>query len=312
MVEVIVAARKELEPARASRARDRTPGPALRRFALVRRHPPDKGIIHDAHPDGPVDHDVPVLCVPTADDKLLAVVFGYACHNTTLDYYKWCGDYAGFAQIALEEKHPGAQAMFFMGCGGDANPLPRRTVELCEKYGKELATAVEDVLKGELKPITATGAARYETIELPFDKLPQKEQLNADLLSKNYSVRKRAERLLKTLEAGKKIDDRYPAYPVQVWRLGTELYWVALGGEAVVDYSFRLKKELAKHGTVWVAAYCNDVMAYIPSERVLKEGGYEGDTSMIPYGMPSKWGPGIEDNIVKKVTALTQDVAPKK
>src|SRR5262249_60400462 len=135
------------------------------------------------------------------------------------------------------EEHLGALAMCFMGRGGDANPLPRRTVELCEKYGKELAAAVEDVLKGELKPITATGAARYETIELPFDKLPQKEQLTADLLSKTYSVRKRAERLLKTLDAGKKIDDRYPAYTVQVWRLGTELYLVAPGGGAVEEYA---------------------------------------------------------------------------
>jgi hypothetical protein len=306
MVEVIAAALKEMKPAKLSHATGKA------RFAVNRRKPTDKGIINDANPDGPVDHDVPVLRVTTADDKLLAVVFGYACHNTTLDYYKWCGDYAGFAQIELEKKHPGAAALFFMGCGGDANPLPRRTVELCEKYGKELATSVEDVLKGKMTPITPTGAARYDTIELAFDKLPGKEQLNADLLSKNYSVRKRAELLLKTLEAGKKIDDRYPSYPVQVWRLGTELYWVALGGEAVVDYSFRLKKELAKHGTVWVTAYANDVMAYIPSERVLKEGGYEGDTSMVPYGLPAKWAPGIEDKIVNKVTELTQQIAEKK
>jgi hypothetical protein len=306
MVEAIVAALKDMKPAKLSQ------GLGKARFAVNRRKPTDKGIINDANPDGPVDHEVPVLRVTTADDKLLAVVFGYACHNTTLDYYKWCGDYAGFAQIALEEKHPGAAAMFFMGCGGDANPLPRRTVELCEKYGKELAAAVEDVLKDKMTPIEAKGAAKYATIELAFDKLPDNEQLNADLLSKNYSTRKRAERLLKTLADGKKIDDRYPAYPVQAWRLGQDLYWVALGGEAVVDYSFRLKKELAKNGTVWVAAYANDVMAYIPSERVLKEGGYEGDTSMIPYGMPTKWAPGIEDKIVNKATALVRQLSGQK
>jgi hypothetical protein len=202
--------------------------------------------------------------------------------------------------------------MFFMGCGADANPLPRSTVELCEKYGKELAAAVDDVLKDKMSPIAATGAARYAEIELPFDKLPDRAQLTADSLSKNYSIRKRAEWYLKKLDDGQKIDDRYRQYPVQVWRLGTELYWLALGGEVVVDYSFRLKKELAKHGTVWVAAYANDVMAYIPSERVLKEGGYEGDTSMIPYGMPTKWAPGIEDKIVNKVTELAKQVVGKK
>jgi len=255
---------------------------------------------------------VPVLRVTTPDGKLRAVVFGYACHNTTLQFYQWCGDYAGFAQAYIEEKHPGAVALYWIGCGADANPLPRSKVELCEKYGRELADAVEGVLAGKLTAVTGPSAARYEEISIPLDELPSKDKLAAALLSKQFAERKRAERLLKTLEAGKKIDDRYPAYPVQVWRLGTELYWVALGGEAVVDYSFRLKKELAKHGTVWVAAYANDVMAYIPSERVLKEGGYEGDTSMVPYGLPTKWAPGIEDKIVSKVTELAKQVAEKK
>jgi neutral ceramidase len=167
-------------------------------------------------------------------------------------------------------------------------------------------------LKDKMIPVAATGAARYAEIELPFDKLPDKALLTADSLSKNYSIRKRAEWYLKMLDDGKKIDDRYRQYPVQVWRLGTELYWFALGGEVVVDYSLRMKKDFAKLGTVWITGYANDVMAYIPSERVLKEGGYEGDTSMIPYGMPSKWAPGLENKIVQKATDLVQEIAVKK
>jgi hypothetical protein len=66
----------------------------------------------------------------------------------------------------------------------------------------------------------------------------------------------------------------------------------------VVDYSLRLKKEL---GPLWVTGYANDVMAYIPSLRVLKEGGYEGATSMVYYGMPTVWSPRVEDLIVAAV-----------
>jgi hypothetical protein len=36
---------------------------------------------------------------------------------------------------------------------------------------------------------------------------------------------------------------------------------------------------------------------------VLKEGGYEGDTSMIYYGLPCAWGPRIEELIVGEVRA---------
>ena len=302
MVEAIVEALQDLKPARLAL------GKGTARFAVNRREPTPKGIINGYNPSGPVDHDVPVLRVETPEGKLRAVVFGYACHNTTMQFYRWCGDYAGFAQIDLEEKHPGALALFWIGCGADANPLPRSKLELCEKYGRELADAVEGVLSGTMTPVDGPCAARYATVALPFDELPTKDKLAADLLSKQTAARKRAERLLKVLEDGGKIHDEYRRYPVQVWRLGRELVWVALGGEAVVDYDLRLKKELGDRPAVWITAYANDVMAYIPSERVLKEGGYEGDTSQIPYGMPAKWAPGIEGKIVGKVHDLVGEV----
>jgi hypothetical protein len=302
MVEAIVEALQDLQPARLAL------GKGTARFAVNRREPTPKGIINGINPSGPVDHDVPVLRVETPEGKLRAVVFGYACHNTTMQFYKWCGDYAGFAQIDLEEKHPGALALFWIGCGADANPLPRSKLELCEKYGRELADAVEGVLSGTMTPVHGPCAARYATIALGFDELPTKDKLAADLLSKQTAARKRAERLLRVLEAGGKIDDEYRRYPVQAWRLGHEVLWVALGGEAVVDYDLRLKKELGDRPALWITAYANDVMAYIPSERVLKEGGYEGDTSQIPYGMPTKWAPGIEEKIVGKVHELVGEV----
>src|SRR5262249_5436744 len=159
---------------------------------------------------------------------------------------------------------------------------------------------------GKMTPVTGKSAAGYATLALRFAKVPGKEELATDALSKNVSVRRRAERFLKVLKEGGKIDDHYRHYPIQVWALGAQVTWVALGGEVVVDYSRRLKKELKGARAVWVTAYANDVMAYIPSERVLKEGGYEGDTSMAPYGMPSKWAPGLEAKIVGKVRELAK------
>ncbi|HZT82842.1 MAG TPA: neutral/alkaline non-lysosomal ceramidase N-terminal domain-containing protein [Gemmataceae bacterium] len=300
MVETIVAALDDLKPARLSAATGKAA------FAVNRRQPTEKGVINGYNPNGPVDHDVPVLKVESADGKLRAVVFGYACHNTTMQFYKWCGDYAGYAQADLEEKHPGAVALFWIGCGADANPLPRSKLELCQKYGRQLADAVEEVLKGRLTPVKGEWSGRYAEVAIPFDTLPGKEKLAADLLSKQHAVRKRAERLMKTLESGGKLDDHYRHYPVQVWRLGDEVLWIALGGEVVVDYAHRLKKELKGKRAVWVTGYANDVMAYIPSARVLKEGGYEADSSQIYYGMPAKWAPAIEEKIIGKARELAK------
>jgi hypothetical protein len=235
---------------------------------------------------------------------LRTVVFGYACHNTTMQFQRWCGDYAGYAQEYLEKKHKGAVAMFWTGCGGDANPLPRSKLELCKKYGKELAEAVEGVLSEKRLAVTGSLLTSYAEIELPYAEVPDKARLAADMLSKNLAVRKRAENLKRQLDETGKIDNYYRHYPVQVWTLGDQVTWVALGGEVVVDYSIRLKKELASKRSVWVTGYANDVMAYIPSARVLKEGGYEADSSMIYYGLPSKWAPAIEGKIVEKVHEL--------
>jgi hypothetical protein len=303
MVGVVVRALGDLRPA------ELAVGKGSAGFAVNRRKPTPKGFINDANPAGPVDHDVPVLRVGAPGGKLIAVVFGYACHNTTLQFYRWCGDYAGFAQEHLEKKHKGAVALFWAGCGGDANPLPRSTVELCRKYGRRLGEAVDAVLAGRMAPVEGGAAAAYTTVALPYAAVPDRGRLAADVLSKNFAVRSRARRLLALLDKGGKIDDHYRHYPVQVWRLGRQVTWVALGGEVVVDYSLRLKKELGGAGAVWVTAYANDVMAYVPSERVLREGGYEGDTSMVPYGLPSKWAPGLEAKIVGAVRELVKRTA---
>jgi hypothetical protein len=248
--------------------------------------------------EGPVDHDVPVLRVARADGSTLAIVFGYACHCTVLDFYQFSGDYAGFAQLELESRFPGAQAMFVAGCGADQNPIPRRTLDLAVRYGKELAASTALVLAGPMRPIGGPIEAVYDEIPLAFDKLPTKDRLESDCKSDNFYIASRARHLLKKIETQGQLDSTY-RYPILVWGLG-ELSWVFLGGEVVVDYSLRLKRNLGSSHT-WVSAYCNDVMAYIPSLRVLKEGGYEGATAMIYYGQPASWSSDVEDAMVKTV-----------
>ncbi len=258
-------------------------------------------------PKGPVDHDVPVLAVHGADGKLLAVVFGYACHNTTLNFYKWCGDYAGFAQIALEKKYPGATALFVTGCGGDQNPLPRRTVALCEKYGNELAGAVGKVVDGKMQPLTPRIGAAFEFVTLDFEKNPTRKELEAHLRSSNVIRARWAKRMLRQLDAGKPFAKSHP-YAVQVWRLGEQL-WIALGGEALVDYSLRFKRV---HGArTWVTSYFADLTAYIPSERNWLEGGYEV-AYLYEYQLPAdRWARGLEDRIAAAVARLVKKTADR-
>ena len=248
---------------------------------------------------GPTDPDVPVLAIYTMENRLLAVAFGYACHATVLDGYAWSSDYPGAAQSALEAAHPGAVALFWAGCGADQNPLPRRQVAYVEEYGKKLAAAVKTVLAGKLPTLLPELATTGTEVALPFAELPTRDQIVADTRSSNRYTAARAKMLLGQLDRNGSLSKSYP-YPINVWRLGKQLTWIGLGGEVVVDYALRLKKELGP-GPVWVTAYCNDVMAYIPSRRVLDEGGYEGGGAMVYYGLPAFWGPRVEEIIVEAV-----------
>ena len=247
-------------------------------FAMNRRLPVGNDYRNSPFPEGPVDHEVPVMKVVGADGKTRAIAFGYACHNTTLGFYQFCGDYAGYAQEFLQADHPGAVALFVTGCGGDQNPYPRGTIELAKAHGRTLATAVNAALGSTLRPVSGTIACAMGGIDLPYAPVPGREQLKERLASKDQYEVRHAKRLLEKLDKGEALSTTYP-YPVQVIRLGEGDTVIALGGEVVVDYALRLKKDYPP-GRLWMAGYSNDVMGYIPSKRVLKEGGYEGGGAM--------------------------------
>lgn len=256
---------------------------------------------------GPVDHDVPVLAIHDPDGQIRAVVFGYACHATVLNDYRWCGDYPGFACLEWERRHPDALALFWAGCGGDQNPLPRKTVDLAMAYGGRLADAVDAVLDvGGLTPIRGQITADFREVPLDLAEIPDREAWARALEDGDRFEQLRARSMLAHLDRAGRLDSRYEAYPVQVWRLGdTGPRWVLLGGEVVVDYAITLKAE-AGRDTTWVAGYSNDVMAYIPSRRVLREGGYEGARAMIYYGLPAPWAPTVEATILQTVRGMLE------
>ncbi len=273
-------------------------------FAMNRRTPTERGFRNHPNPDGPVDHDVPVLLVRCGEDKLKAVLFGYACHSTTLSFYQFCGDYAGFAKRYVEEAHPGTTALFLAGCGGDQNPYPRRTLELCQQHGRALANAVEAALETYPKPVAGPLALALDDVMLEFAEPPSRAQLEKEAESKNKWERMHAEALLEELDENGELRTTYPV-PVQVVRFDEDLVLVAMPGETVIDYALRLKSELAGPA-VWVAGYSNDVFGYLPSLRVLEEGGYEGGGAMRYTSFPGPLAPSVEKRVLGKVHELAK------
>lgn len=304
LVNVVGAALGDLQPAEV------TVGHGTGAFAMNRRLAVNGEIKNSLNPTGPVDQDVPVFKITAPDGKLRAVLFGYACHNTTLggDLFLVHGDYAGVAQAEIEAKNPGVTALFMLLCGGDANPQPRGTYELVDKHGKSLAAEVTRVLGAPMKKVGGPLRSSWQMTELAF--APHtRAQYEAELKGTNWYKQRRAEAMLRAYDKGKPITTI--PYPVQAFRFGKDVTLVGMGGEVVVDYALRVKKEFASEDTI-VAGYTNDVMSYIVSKRVLKEGGYEPVDSHIYYGNPGPYTEDVEETVMGAVKRAMEKVGRKK
>ncbi|MBM3861510.1 MAG: hypothetical protein FJ395_17940 [Verrucomicrobia bacterium] len=284
-------------------------------FAINRRQRTDSGnIVLGVNPTGPVDHDVPVLKVTSPDGKLRAILFGYACHCTTIstkgkdpsDFYRIHGDYAGQAEEELEKRHPGAVAMFTILCGADQNPNPRGSLELAVEHGQALAAEVNRVLDTGLRAVRGPIRTACQIIQLDF--APHTRQTFEDEIKNsqdpkrpNKFLARRARMMLDAYDKGKPI--RQTPYPVQAIRFGNDLSIIALGGEVVVDYQLRAKREFPGENLMAVG-FANDVMCYIPTARVLGEGGYEAEFSMVYYGQPGPFAETVEEKVFRAIRSV--------
>lgn len=299
MAAVAITALKNLQPARLAW------GIGEVKFAGNRRYPSPAGFVNSPNPEGPVDHALPLLRVTGADGKVRAIFTSYACHCTVLGLNKIHGDWAGEAQRELQERFPGAIALTAIGCAGDQNPYPRRTLELARQHGISLADEATRLVKGELKPLRGPLTCVEDKFALPLDEVPAKEEWQKRAGDKNKWTAYQGKFFLTMLERRHPIATTVP-YIVQSWQFADDLVIVNLAGEVVVDYSLRLKRELDPART-WVNAYSNDVPCYIPSQRVWQEGGYEAAGAMLYYGWPTRFATGIEEQIIASARRLVPE-----
>jgi hypothetical protein len=167
-----------------------------------------------------------------------------------------------------------------------------------KEHGRALAQEVEHQLERDAITITNVPIGIFERVNLPFDKLPTREAWEARA-AQGGAPGYHAKKHLEMLQNGQSIKTEI-SYPIQAWTFGNELAVLFLASEVVVDFSLRLKREFDAT-RLWVGAYANAFPGYIPSERVLTEGGYEGGGAMIYFGQPTRFAPGVEQLVVDTV-----------
>ena len=259
-------------------------------------------------PGGPVDHSLPVLFVSSLEGDLRAIYTTYACHCVTLSYNKIHGDWAGAAQEAIEREHPGTLAMVSIGCGSDSNPdsgVTGANEAIVIEQGGAIAAEVKRLLSGKKRKIEGRPHAILKRIDLPLQELPTRTQL--EKLSQQASpVGYNAKWQLQLLEQNGMLQDHLD-YPIQSIQFGSELAMVFLAGEVCVDYAVKLR-ELLRRDRLWLHGYSNDFCAYIPSERLLREGGYGGGGEVVYFALPAMLQTGVEEKILNSVLEQLPDL----
>jgi hypothetical protein len=228
------------------------------------------------NPEGYCDSGVTVLKVTKPDGTLRGVIFSLSCHAVTLgpDNIKLCGDYPGFTKQYLIEKYPEIVPLFVQGCGADANTEPRNTVDqmdLVKRQGRELFDQVDKVITGKMTPLQGSIMAAKKDMMLPL-RQRTKKQLEIEVNGRE-GFSHNPKRILEMLDRGEAQPSMYSA-PLAVWKFGDDLTLVALPGETVGEY-MPLIRSIIPSEKLWFAGYCNDVFGYLPTSRIIEEGGYE-------------------------------------
>ena len=229
------------------------------------------------NPEGPADKTVPVLRIDGPGGERRGVLFGTACHPVTLggSNLKVSADFPGYARQHLQQQYPGLVAMFVQGCGADANPEPRATADQedwVRRHGTLLGEEVVRVLSEPMQPVTGPLRVAFTRVDLPLASPPTRERLE-EMAKGPFWESHNARRILAAQRQGQPLPDYYPT-PLALWQFGDSLTLVAISGEVVADY-VPLAAAAVDSQPVWVAGYSNQVFGYLPSERILREGGYE-------------------------------------
>lgn len=254
-------------------------------IAMNRRRAHEDGIGFEPTPNAPVDHDLPVLAARTEDGTMKALLFGYACHPTAGMAFcnEVAGDWPGHAMNHLEEAYPEATATFVIGCAGDQKAYPQGSQDLVKQHARTAATAVERALVTEAQPVRGPLKLTADEVGLEVQK-PVEDDTGSRV---GTTVTEHVE------------------YPIQAVGFGTDLTLLSLSGEVVADFSLQLKDTLAS--PVWVSAYSGN-HGYLPTKRILAEGGYEAWQSFAE----GRYAPSTEDRILETATALAERVGARR
>jgi hypothetical protein len=262
----------------------------FRGIGCNRRLPVDGKMTWGPYLEGSFDGHTPILRIKRDQSPRQLVVIGHACHPTSSGKIeKWSPDYPGAARDYLADQLPDTKGVFIQGCGGDAkivhkDPDTGKLVfsadpERSREAGEKLARAALVYLEGDqMIPLAGKLACSLATGHLNYGERWSKDEIEKEAYtgSKKRYYTWVARQFLA-------LPDRTESYryDVQIWKLGSQLTIFGMEGEVCSPWGPMLRS-MTRTEQAMVIGYVNNVDAYIPDKRIVREGGYEGGEAPVP------------------------------
>jgi neutral ceramidase len=256
------------------------------------------GYFTRAQRSDPPDYEIQLLQVRRGG-RVAALLFNHPTHPQLGPRKLYGASHPGFAMEALEQKFPGAVALYADACGGNQYTLaPSGTVDLleaCKARGHELAQSVLNIVKGELTEVSGPIESRLTLVDLPLaDPVPYARalELARDVTDEEF--------LVKELAAPRK----YPCRFVEVVgaRIG-RLTLVAIQGEPLAPIGMRIKEVLRQRGPAMVFGYFAEHNLYIPTRENVRLDLYQAQALRVQYTCPVGWALSVEEEMLKGALA---------
>ncbi|MDF2723177.1 MAG: Neutral ceramidase precursor [Paenibacillus sp.] len=280
-------------------------------FAVSRRRPEGQGVVWKPYFEGEIDKELLVLTIVDRSGALRAVLYNYGCHTTSMgpDNLLLSNDFAGQTSKRLEANYPGAMALFLQGCAGELKP---RAGVLNDKFYSMSLQEMEQAGDALADEVTAIINNRpFVRIECEFASRMADPQLRTELTEPavyeamaadpayNSFYRSAAARTLRAIEDDT-VKTSIPHYIV-VWQLDKRTHVVAMEGEVSTEYALKIKRLFGSQ--TLVLGYTNGVFCYIPTRKMISEGGYEAICNFF-FTMRGPFLPEIEDVIMSEIGTL--------
>jgi hypothetical protein len=249
----------------------------------------------NVRPMGPIDPEVGVVYVESADGAPLVTIVNFALHVAIMGGSRVSADYPhALSQVLARVKGDAMLTLFINGMSGNINHTDfYRAKQLsgepeAARVGSILAAAVLKTYR-DLQPLTPT-TLRAVSRPVPVPARPRPTA--AELESARATVRGhgkgapfpevvRAWRLIDLVEYSP--DGTWPS-EVQALAFGRELALVGYPGDSFVEMGLSIKQNSPFAFTFVSEQSGNGSLGYIPNAKAFPEGSYEVESSRLDAG----------------------------